>query len=327
MMFTVPIELRDYSAAIKQAQENQAKYASELVGKYTLTGDQQLDEFITKLNNGEKIDPTFAGLVAKAKKASSFLPSDINTLQRLLDEGKLDANTATIVQNLIKAKETAEQLVNNLRAETVGTTLEQIADDFISTLTDGTQDFGKSFEQMMENSLLKTFKGEFIRKQLQAYYTQFAELSEGGLTAQEIETLRQSYLTASEKAKADLEALSKATGIDLTGKDANNSNSLKGALTSASQDSINILSGYTAGVRLQLVKVEAATIALGGGKSLGDLYLTAKSGLDQLVMIEANTRRTADNTQPLAEVRDILKSMKGPGNYNPLLSGSGQTGP
>ncbi|RZM18482.1 MAG: hypothetical protein EOO88_40600, partial [Pedobacter sp.] len=55
--------IRDYSAAIKQAQENQAKYANELVGKYTLTGDQQLDEFITKLNNGEKIDPTFAGLV------------------------------------------------------------------------------------------------------------------------------------------------------------------------------------------------------------------------------------------------------------------------
>ncbi|RZJ91826.1 MAG: hypothetical protein EOO20_03950 [Chryseobacterium sp.] len=319
--------IRDYSAAIKQAQENQAKYANELVGKYTLTGDQQLDEFITKLNNGEKIDPTFAGLVAKAKKASSFLPSDINTLQRLLDEGKLDANTATIVQNLIKAKETAEQLVNNLRAETVGTTLEQIADDFISTLTDGTQDFGKSFEATIQKSILNGFKGEVIRKQLQAFYTQFAELSEGGLTAQEIETLRQSYITASEKAKADLEALSKATGIDLTGKDANNSNSIKGALTSASQDSINILSGYTAGVRLQLVKVEAATIALGGGKSLGDLYLTAKSGLDQLVMIEANTRRTADNTQPLAEVRDILKSMKGPGNYNPLLSDSGQTGP
>ncbi|WP_443945611.1 tape measure protein [Pedobacter sp. AW1-32] len=322
--------IKNYDAAIKQARENQAKYASELTSRYVLTGDKDFDEILTNINNGNGtgIKGLFADKYIRdnqAKFDALKLPSDLNTLQRLLDEGKLDANTATIVTNLIKANETAEQLMNNLRAENTGTTLDQIAEDFISTLTDGTQDFGKTFETTIQKSILNGFKGELIRKQLQTFYTQFADLSEGGLTSDEIETLRASYLKASEQAKLDLEALSKATGIDLSTD--SSKNSLSGAYSAASQDSINILSGYTAGVRLQLVKVEAATFNLGGGKSLGDLYLIAQSKLDTLLRIEANTLRTANNTDRLANIEmavaQVAKNTSSTGSYNPALSASG----
>jgi len=311
--------IKNYSEAINQARTNQAKYASELVGRYQLTGDSKLDEFITKLNNGEKIDPTYAGLVAKAKKASSLLPSDINLLQQLLDEGKLDANTATIVTNLIKAKETAEQLVNNLRAETVGTTLDQIADEFITTLTDGTQDFGKTFEATMQKSILNGFKGELIRKQLQAFYSQFADLSEGGLTSEEIETLRKSYLSASEKAKADLEALSKATGIDLTtgpgsSKDSSSTGIARAQLTEETGQRIDGI------MRAQYDATKLTNVLLTPiGKSLGDIYVIAKSNFDVQVKIEANTFRTANNTDQLNAKLDAIIA-----NTKPTVTPRGQ---
>ncbi|RQO79128.1 phage tail tape measure protein [Pedobacter sp. KBW01] len=301
--------IRDYSAAIKQAQDNQAAYAQQLTRRYSLTGDAQLDEFLTKLNNGEKIDPTFNGLVEKAKRASSLLPSDINALQKLLDDQKLDANTATIVTNLIKARDTAEQLLNNLRAETTGTTLDQIADDFISTLTDGVQDFGKTFEEIMQKSILNGFKGELIRKQLQAFYSQFATLSDGGLTSEEIETLRKAYLSASEKAKKDLEALSKATGIDLTtgtGTSTAQSTRITDAVT---ETTANKVEGAFNGMRL--VQLQTNVLLTAQGKTLGDLYLIASNNFALQQKIEANTRRGADaGESALPLLRSIADNTK-----------------
>jgi tape measure domain-containing protein len=323
--------IKDYSAAIKQAQENQAKYASDLASKYALTGNKELDDLITKINNGEQVQFGVLNSDIIKKNQAQFdslkLPSDINTLQRLLDEGKLDANTATIVNNLIKAKETAEQLVNNLRAENVGTTLDQVAEDFISTLTDGTQDFGKTFEATMQKSILNGFKGELIRKQLQAFYTQFATLSEGGLTSDEIETLRKSYLAASEKAKKDLEDLSKATGIDLTSK-AGEGNSTKGQLTSASQESVTILSGNLSGMRLAQLRTNTILLEnVSGGRSIGDLYTIATQKLSNLILIEQNTRRTANNTDLLNSKLDTIAKNTAGSNYNSQLSAGGQKVP
>lgn len=303
--------IKNYDAAIKQARENEAKYASQLTGRYQLTGDAQLDEFLTKLNNGEKIDPTYQGIVEKARRASSLLPSDINTLQRLLDEGKLDSNTATIVQNLIKANETAQELANNLRAENVGSTLDQIADDFISTLTDGTRDFGKSFEETIQKSILNGFKGELIRTQLQAFYTQFAELSQGGLTNSEIEELRKTYLAASEKAKKDLEALSKATGIDLTGNGTSTSqNTLKGNVESLTENTGSKIVGAFNGMRL--VQMETLQEVKLQSKSIGDLFLSVRDNAAILMKIERNTKETADNTSSaIPLLKSIAENTKG----------------
>ena len=297
--------VRDYSAAIKQAQDNQAKYGSEVATKFALTGNKLVDDLIEKYNSGNlrSFDKDiFEGMLSKGS-LSKIGNADINTLQRLLDEGKLDANTSTIVTNLIKAKETAEQLVNNLRAENVGTTLESIADEFISTLTDGTQDFGKTFESTIQKSILNGFKGEIIRKQLQAFYTQFAELSEGGLTSNEIETLRKSYLTASEKAKKDLENLSKATGIDLTsnGKDNSSVGVIQKNVTEATASEwIGLIRSQYDNQKRQLDVLTPV------GKTIGELYLVAKSNFDVQVKIEANTFRTANNTDQLNTKLDAI---------------------
>jgi len=306
--------IRDYSAAIKQAQNNQAAYAQQLTSRFALTGDKVFDDIIVKLNNGETIKNLLNKQYEdyqKLQKSGQLqnLPTDLDALQKLLDDKMLDENTANIVTNLIKARDTAEQLKNNLRAETTGTTLDQIADDFISTLTDGVHDFGKTFEQTMQKSILNGFKGELIRKQLQAFYTEFANLSDGGLTSEEIETLRKAYLTASEKAKKDLEDLSKATGIDLTtgtGSSASQSNRITDAVT---ETTANKVEGAFNGMRM--VQLQTNVLLTSQGKTLGDLYVIASNNFAIQQKIEANTRRGADageNALPL--LRSIADNTK-----------------
>ncbi|RYF26552.1 MAG: hypothetical protein EOO42_01235 [Flavobacteriales bacterium] len=315
--------IKNYSEAIKTAQDNQAKYAAELVGRFALTGNKVVDDILAKANSGQNLGLSDQAILDGVKKSglSLALPSDIKALQVLLDEGKLDANTATIVTNLIKAKETAEELVNNLRAENVGTTLSEIADDFISTLTDGTQDFGKTFEETIQKSLLNGFKGELIRKQLQSFYTQFAQLSEGGLTKTEIDTLRIAYLNASNQAKADLDALSKATGIDLS-SGTGSTNSLAGAYKSASQDSINLLAGQTGGMRL--AQIQTNNLLTIQSKSLGDLYLNALNSFAVLQAIKVDTGKIVLNTDRLANIEaGILAMAKSSSNYSPAQSAGG----
>lgn len=303
-----------YAEALKQAAEDEKKYQDQLGGKFQLTGNKELDDLISKINAGEK--RIYAGATEDfiKKNQAQFdklkLPSDFNALQKLLDEGKLDATTSIIVQNLIKAGEAAKELKNQLNAENVGSSLTQIADDFIKTLTGGTQDFGKSFEDTVRTSLLNGFKGELIRKQLQTFYDQFADLTkDGGLSATDIEALRKVYDNAAEKAKADIENLEKATGIKLTDttKEEASPNSLKGAYATASQESITLLAGQTSGMRI--AQIETNNLLRPIGKSMGELFNIAKDSFDIAVKTERNTFKTANNTDRLENIETQLIQM------------------
>ena len=243
--------IKEYQAALAQAKVDQKKFNDELAGRYTLTGDKKANELITLFNSGGSLPGMSRSFLEKTFQQSGFkqLPESLDELQRLLDSKDLDDQTAAIVSNLIQSVEYSKQLTNNLNAETIGSSLDNIADDFISALTDGTQDFGKSFEDTIRTSILNGFKGELIRKQLQAFYDQYAEATKDGeLTKTEIEALRKTYLAASEKAKKDLEALATATGIDLiNGENSNsgNQNSLQGAIKAITQDQANVLTSFS----------------------------------------------------------------------------------
>lgn len=300
--------IKGYSEAITKARDNETKYMQQLSGKLQLTGNKSIDELITRINNGEtKFGPGLNEQVAQMRKTLALqLPKEIDKLRELLGTGKLDANTETIVQNLIKANETAIELANNLNAEKVGTTLEQIADDFISTLTDGTKDFGKTFEDTIQKSILNGFKGELIRKQLQAFYDQFAELSTDGLTSDEIAKLRKTYMDAMDKAKKDLSDLSAATGIDLK-NGSSNDKSLSKSITGITEQTANRLEAEFGGMRIAQLQTNAILTPI--GKSLGDLYLIARDNFAVQQQIEKNTFRTANNTTNIPQIVEELRTL------------------
>lgn len=287
-----------YAEAQKAATETEKKYQDQLAKKFALTGDNVIDKMIAQINNGEQVTGDIFA-VQKLKKAlesglikqlGDLSKMDVGQLQNISENTILDESTAKILDSLIKAKQAAIDLQNQLNAENVGSTLSQQADDFIKTLTDGTQDFGKSFEDTIRTSIMNGFKGRLIEQQLQAFYTQFAELSTGGLTADEIETLRTAYTTAAEKAKKDIEDLEKATGVKLTGDTSTaKKTGLSGTIVGEAlkEDTANRMLGIDQGI-YDLTKQN--------GLTMGQMLQIGQQKLAVLQRIELNTKRGADNT-------------------------------
>lgn len=296
--------IKNYDSAIREAQENERKYLSQLDNRFILTGDKYLDELITELNNTGKLAGFGMGkFEEQIRKAGAILPKEISKLQVLLDEGKLDSGTASIVENLIKANQAAIDLKNNLRAELTGSSIDQLAEDFISTLTDGTQDFGKTFEETIQKSIINGFKGEIIRKQLQAFYEQFATLSEGGLTKDEIEVLRKSYLEAGEQAKKDIENIQNITGVNLSGEN-KPGEGIKGKLQ---RELTETTASEFLGVTRNIYEIQVKQMNI-----MNQSLDYARSGVQQLELIQLNTSNTVTELKgAVLELRAINTNTRG----------------
>lgn len=322
--------IKDYEAAIKQANDNEAKYIGQLSGKFLLTNNAETNKLITKINNGEKAKNIFEKLaIEDLKKGGSLkgVPTDIASLQVLLDEGKLDANTANIVENLIKANETAQQLANNLRAERVGAGLSTIVDEFISTLTDGAQDFGGAFEKIIRRSLLNGLKGQITAEFLQKFYEQLdTALADGAISSEEDASLKELYKRAEEYGKKKLEYIDTIAPDDSKDKDpsALKPNSLTASMNQPTAERLEGLwrGQYDLTDQIKSISLEALDIYR------RELELSEKFGLgfqDQLSIlnsvllhmanIDTNTLRSANNTDGITDKLDqIINNTKQPKN-------------
>jgi len=312
-------KLAKYASALVDISNKQKDLNGQLGSKYQLSGFKNFDDIITQINSGGDISK-FEAFIKSNQAAFDALKlpiNDLNKLQNLLDQGKLDEKTAAIVNSLITLEKQANDTFNALNAEKVGSTLDSIADGFVNTLTDGIQDIGKSFEDIIRTSLINGFKGQLIQNQLQAFYKQFAQLADGGLTETEISTLRDTYTKAADKAKKDLEDLQKATGIDLTNKNSNTSSSLAKNITSITSDQASALEGITRGTfdQTKQIVVQAAltnSLLIPIGKTIGDFYLLAKSNFDNTVAIRENTAQTvARLDSAITELKAINKNTTG----------------
>ena len=102
-----------------------------------------------------------------------------------------------------------------------GTTAETIADaiaEGFSRGLDSAQVFADTFNEMMKKAIIDAFKRTIITRYLQSWLELFAYLSEGGLTAEEMDSLAKRYLFLLKYAKTQwetMEALLASIGIDL----------------------------------------------------------------------------------------------------------------
>jgi len=144
-----------------------------------------------------------------------------------------------------------------------GTTATSIADaiaDGFSQGLDSAQVFADTFNDMMKKAIIDAFKRTIITKYIEDWYEQFAELSEEGLTAEEIEALRASYQDMMEKAGEEWEALTDIladAGIDIgkatdkiTGEEG-----LTGAIAGITEETAGLLAGQFMAIRINTVEV------------------------------------------------------------------------
>ncbi len=312
-----------YSEAIAQAQANEKKYQDQLAGRLTLTGNAAIDKAIAEFNDTGKVDFFYKSIIEQLQSGGrNNLPTDIASLQALLDEGKLDAATSTIVQNLIQANKTAQELANNLRAETVGTGLSTIVDEFITDLTDGMDGVEGSLQNAIRRGLLNGLKSDLTQKYIQEFYAQLDNaLKDGQISSEEDEQLKELYKAAEEYGKQKLDYInSVAPDSDNGGQQ----DTLKGRIESITSNQADKLEGVFRAVQVNGIKTNA--LLMEGNNWMSQTYQVVTGNLAELVKITANTGRTADNTERLRAVEDSLKSIdKKMNNGTNAMQGNGYT--
>ncbi|TKC01227.1 tape measure protein [Pedobacter cryotolerans] len=316
----------------------------ELLKKQSPAIEAAYDKIFASLQGGSFVDGVgykHGTWLRKAKTwdiMASLNGSDYARLEQLYIQGKLkDAAKAdfealkALREELGSAGVSVAELQSQLNELLTGTSAGGLADSLAELFENGkfaAADFGKSFEDIMNKAITNSFKLKVLQDGMQPFFDEFSSLFTNGTpTDAEIDALRAKYIDLAGAFGQQFKDLEKITGQNLSGTgSAKNGSSLVGGFSSASQESINVLAGSTAAVKLQLVTVNSSIVNLAGGKSIGDLYLMAKDSFNTQLQIEQNTRRGAiAGETALTKLDVIAKNTSKAGGYNAQLSGSGLT--
>jgi len=284
--------------AQKLAAENRAKYTAELNGKYLKTGDKQTDDIIKVLNEGGSLPGMSRDFVdrvlgqAGAKKIGDLSKYTLRELKALADDVNLDEITKAVLDNLIESVEVANQLENALRADRIGAGLDTIVDEFMTNLEDGLGSIEDLLSKSIRRGLLNALKGDITDKFIQEYYSMLDKaLEDGVITADEDAMLKAQLVKADEYGKKRLEYINQvAPETDPNKVDPNKVNiagKLQRELTE--QTGSQFLGVSIASLEQQ--KITSGTMV--------NLYKMATDHFNSSIAIQANTLRTADNTERL----------------------------
>ncbi|RYF26598.1 MAG: hypothetical protein EOO42_01150 [Flavobacteriales bacterium] len=315
--------LQQYELLKKQTKEIDNQYMSVLrqlqaQGEGEITGAEY--KHGTWLRKA-RTDYTYGSLAGK----------DYDQLEQLYTQGRLADGAKALFEQLRKLKEegadvnkTLAEIAEQAKEIFTGTTADQLTNSLLEMFKSGktgVADLAAFFKDTMNEAALSVFKNKVLAANMDKFYEEFAKKAQSDDSVSESEALELEALfnTLTEDAKKKFEDLKKVTGLKLD--NSSSSNSLSGAFKSASQDSINILAGYTAGARLAMLEGNAIA-----KQSAQEQMVEMRSAQITRLEIAANTLRTADNTEPLGNIdANIARMAKAMGTtYNPALAAAGQ---
>lgn len=219
-------------------------------------------------------------------------------------------------------EELNRQLEIELKNTVTGTTAQALADSIRDGLKSGKKsfaDFANDIEGFLREAILSGISAKMIEPKIQELQDALAEMMGDGILSQDERNKFQEMYMAIVKQSQDYMDIINQSGVDLTNT-TNNANSLKGALSSMSQESADIMSGQLGGLRL--AQLETNQIL----KSSTTQQLTHLSKMVELqVDIEKNTRKTAENTGKIQEVntKGFGKVVEGQEKYYQALQAAG----
>ena len=194
---------------------------------------------------------------------------------------------------------------NELYEALTQTSSDDIADVLRDGFADGKDsmaDFADDFETLMKKAMLESFKTKYLLAASEGFFKEFGELSEDGLTEDEIIKLRGSFSGLIEKATGEFDALN-----DI----------FQGAFGSDITDSAQDAKGAAGAIGRTLTEDTATELQGIWNRSLFETIshtaiLTESNGY--LSEIAVNTRETADNTAILVERSDSDSTERDTGN-------------
>lgn len=319
-----PERITGYLKQLADIKAAEADAQAKINSRISLTGNKDLDKLISLLNDGNGntfINQLIDGAV-KTGAAVKLEGKSISDLQKLLDEGKLDEKTAALVQSLIDLQQQAIDTQNALNQDLLGTSFDDLSQSIVDLFTNvnaTAEDFSNNFQKTIQTAIINSFKRQFLEKQLQGFYDDFAQLTKDApgnvLTADDIAKLKQEYDDIISKASEQFKNIEAATGQTLGAS--NSANTLAGQIqASLTEATGTIIAGTLNGIELGVYNTNI---------SIGRLVVIAQDQLAAALKIELNTRQIADNSNSLPEMLSTLKdiSTSSQGSLNVALRAAG----
>lgn len=169
-------------------------------------------------------------------------------------------NAAQYMDEYISYWKQLEELEEAYYEKLTSISFDTVRDDFKSILLDmesDTKDFAESFEKMMQEAIIESMISDTYAKKLKDWYKMFADSMEddGSISKDEQNSLKQQWDEIVNAALAERDMLIDSMGWDTSSK--KQSATSKGYAT-ASQDSIDELSGRTTAMYESNLRIEAA---------------------------------------------------------------------
>lgn len=251
---------------------------------------------------------------------ASLAGADYDRLEKLYSEGKLKDQAKadfealrTLRDELEAAGLSVQSLQDQLKSLLTGTTAGGLADSLSQLFQNGkfaAQDFGDSFEEIMKNAIVNSFKYKVMEDAMKPFYDEFASLFLNGTpTESDIDALKEKYEAIGLQLGDQFKELERITGRSLTTKDQSGTgNTMAGAISSIRAEQADLLAARLGGI--QLSNLEMLSIQRQQLDMNRQCYQIAMNALNTYLAIERNTLRTADNTERLKGIETAIVSME-----------------
>lgn len=217
----------------------------------------------------------------------------------------------TDLDGLIKKQKEAKESADEMYTGVSFDTFENSFTDALMDLDSTAKDVAGNIEKYFQKAILKALVDKKYNDQIKALYDQFGEANASdGIDETEYANLQKAKEDLAKAITDERDAIMKTFGWESS---SSSDNSLKGAFSKASQESIDVLTGQTAGARIGIDKTAFNTDAI--RENMQAMYDLSKQGLEKMEAIrvladkiEKSNAQIELNTKKIGELVDNTKS-------------------
>ncbi|MGD9931765.1 MAG: hypothetical protein AB7U05_17225 [Mangrovibacterium sp.] len=239
----------------------------------------------------------FNALGGRMEGLFDLSPEQLQSIKEEIPEAwaRIDDRTREYLQNIINGGNEIEEMRNQLNETLTGISFDSARDSLEDLLLDADAtmaDLADNFERYMREAIVGTLIDGPLKAKIQEWYNDFADaMSDGVLDENEKERLQKMYEDIFQEGKNMRDAAFDAAGLDI---ESASSTGMSGQIArSITEDTASELVGLWNRTALDTRSIS----------------VNAQSMVGHLVMIEANTFRTANNTDQLHDIKRGIQSI------------------
>lgn len=198
--------------------------------------------------------------ITPEQMAEMLADVDIRELIESIGKGGYGAKMLDTLEDYADQAGKIEEIDNSLRETLTQISFDSLYDNFIDTLMDmdaSAEDFADNMSEYFMRAVLSDKVGEMFKTRLNEWYNAFAlAMKDGNLDDYELKNLRDDYENIVKDAMAERDDLANAIGY--TSSDNEQQSASKKGYATASQDSIDELSGRTTAMYESNLRIETA---------------------------------------------------------------------